>query len=325
MSTRIAESTKESIRNYILNRPGEYISTPAVGKMFGVSSKSVQIEFRKAVAEAGGVLDVAARKGYMFTPVAEKKDEDEELKENIAKVASIFNQCKPVTAVSSAGLIFGDKTTAEKEASAIVDAMTSFKNHEGYSDPTAAIAIASSCAVQPGDVWEAECSNGYTEDLLILAVHDTFAVTLKVYDAIDMKTYRRSTSDIEPIMVLGVKYFIDIARIGSKPLKYIKSLHYKVDTQYMKVVKDAVSRKLFGDDERIAELEAKKEELDASYLQKLHDLKEKNDALLAKEEELRALEESLKVIDTRDDRELTELRVKVGVYERLIFERGIAL
>lgn len=351
---KVDAATKERICNYYFNRPGEYISTGTVAKMFGVSDYSVKQYLKAAVAKHGGSLDCAMGRGTMYIPEAEKKEEPD-LQETIRVLVKNG---------------FG-------------------KNHEGYSDPTATAAIEKvdqeremkelaskietsyfdqkyAVDMNPGEVWEADCSNGTTDLMLIIKVYNTHCLRLKL--TLDM--YGLNTDPI--VFSLGSNqipydnkvYTFDIRRIAATPNKYIKRKVFELDQDRFDDICSELSEMFMSEDQKAAKnlmeeleqkedylctqadlLDSKKREIEerekeleewneaadrrernlnnwsTDLLEQSNSLAEKERDLMKKESELKELNvEALNSEQNWDkELELTALRAKIEVYERLVF------
>lgn len=330
---QIAER-QNKLKDYILNRPGEYISSSVSKHLFGVSDSTFRADFCEIAKELGGVVEAKAGAGLMFVPVEKAKDPEEQLKDAISQLPAEFG-----------------------------------RNHEGYKDPTASKAVENifnasekerineelATAILfgdginkelnplPGEVWEGECSNGFTDMLLIIKNFGMLCSCLKLKEV--------SSIAFAVISYMGNHYSTDARLLGTKPTKYIKKKLFELDEDTMSVILDDISDIYSTRTGKSEELELRERELE----EREQELDEKADILRIKEENLNEaqaeiderkaeierthtqrmaeldeleakINEDLEHLANKIPLELVALRTKVEMYERFekfIFGKGM--
>ena len=302
---------RAKIKDYILNRPNEYISSAVGAKYFGVSSDTFRADF-KAIAETlDGHVEIKAGSGMMFIPSIVPA-RDRELEKNAEG--------------------YPDPTAAQ----ALANAMMSNKEEDYLTEKHKEIEDGKPKA---GEVWEAECSNGFTDMLLIVKTFSKHCLCLKLND--EASTFGMLG---EPVAVTGscvVRYMGNIYsvmpnRIGTKPTKYIRKRLFELSTEQFEDICDLISavfmtkKRVDEFDKQLQKLTNTKMELDVRETR----LAEAEVEIKERDEELtefgKRLYERQKQLDARERQieqgatenvalELALLRQKVEIYERLIF------
>lgn len=311
---------QEAIKNYIKNRPGEYISTTVLNQQLELNAcgSTIVHDFEEAAKMLGGVMEKMRSKGLMYVPVVDEKAKAEQnMKDSIDKAVAFF-------------------TEAQKEQET--------QREETRMDAKKPI--------EAGDIWQCEASNGSKEYVLVLKPFDEHSLCLKmtkhfnIYNITDDDIYVRLENkdpayeelistlyDPEErdklewaIESFDYGYFVNPTKICSKPNKYIKEFVVKSTKAEFDEVCAAVGN-IFNDpgqelrdicDKAVAEAEAAKEELKKRETELEAEMAAVKSKLRKREAELEAKENAIYA-----DLENAILKTKVEIYERLIFERGI--
>ena len=322
---QIAER-QEKLKDYILNRPGEYISSGVGRNLLGVSDFVFRKDFRAVAKELGGVVESKAGAGLMFVPVVKKEDPVDKLQEAISQLPAEFG-----------------------------------RNHEGYKDPTASKVIENAIKAvdnfpaggsftmaslspqytvpempKPGEVWEAECSNGFTDLVLILKTYDTYYACLKLVES-DPNSKALDMYEC-PIDYMGSRYWIDVRRLTNRPIKYLKKRVFMASQETV----DDIGRTIAclympeNDTKSLADRRDFVVNKEVELYEYERELQERENDLRLKEAEIKKtadenfvnkmfIEDTIKASEADHD-ELVELRTKVAMYERFekfIFGKGM--
>lgn len=110
---------------------------------------------------------------------------------------------------------------------------TDMKNSEGYSDPTAGMAIRNVEADNPyksaGEVWRTEAANGDVEYFLVFAEYSTTRLGIPLY-------IQPASRFVDPIIIDslgGAKLYGDCTQVKSKPKKYMIDTIGMIETEQL--------------------------------------------------------------------------------------------
>lgn len=110
---------------------------------------------------------------------------------------------------------------------------TDMKNSEGYSDPTAGMAIRNAEADNPhksaGEVWRTEAANGDVEYFLVFAEYSTTRLGIPLY-------IQSSGRFVDPVIIDslgGAKLYGDCTQVKSKPKKYMIDTIGMIETEQL--------------------------------------------------------------------------------------------
>lgn len=110
---------------------------------------------------------------------------------------------------------------------------TDMKNSEGYSDPTAGLAIRNAEADNPyksaGEVWRTEAANGDVEYFLVFAEYSTTRLGIPLY-------IQSNGRFVDPIIIDslgGAKLYGDCTQVKSKPKKYMIDTIGMIETEQL--------------------------------------------------------------------------------------------
>ncbi len=290
---------QEAIKNYIKNRPGEYISTTVLNQQLelNVCGSTIAHDFEEAAKMLGGVMEKMRSKGLMYVPVVDEKAQAEQnMKDSIDKAIVFFTEAQKAQ---------------EQEEVPQEETQTEVKK-----------------PVEAGDIWMCEASNGSKEYVLVLKPFYKHSLCLKMTEHLNI--YNITDDDI--YIHFGAEtpgdygWFVNPTKICSKPNKYIKEFVVKSTKAEFDEVCAAVGN-IFNDpgqelrdicDKAVAEAEAAKEELKKREKELEAEMTAFKSKLRKREAELDAKENAIYA-----DLENAILKTKVEIYERLIFERGI--
>lgn len=166
--------------------------------------------------------------------------------------STIYNEMKKlkelypqVVGIPSVGYVWKDE---KMEPPRVIDTEVprvrdnEFRNSEGYSDPTAALAMRmmepKETRVDAGDIWEIQQSTvpGSTREWLIVVVHDTgWCNCLEVYDPHERPA--PNSSHIYHFPGEMQNYYVDCRRITSKPLRAFEDYQSKVSNSILEDVR----------------------------------------------------------------------------------------
>ena len=190
---------------------------------------------------------------------------------------------------------------------------TPVKNQEGYNDLTAKKAIDTVMKedLRPaeGEVWTCETS-GNLPDQLIFIIRP-FGDCCQYFELKKCASTEKQNSNAvwtRSILVGGVRYILDIRKMGTKPIRYIKKKAFDAKDHLQALTKELASVITGTEYISISASQAfadKKKELEASYANR-QDPKEKIDVIALRQE-------------------IAVLSAKVEIYEKLIFERAVSL
>jgi biotin operon repressor len=110
---------------------------------------------------------------------------------------------------------------------------TDMKNSEGYSDPTAGMAIRNAEADNPyksaGEVWRTEAANGDVEYFLVFAEYSTTRLGIPFY-------IQPGSRFVDPVIIDslgGAKLYGDCTQVKSKPKKYMIDTIGMIETEQL--------------------------------------------------------------------------------------------
>lgn len=110
---------------------------------------------------------------------------------------------------------------------------TDMKNSEGYSDPTAGMAIRNAEADNPhksaGEVWRTEAANGDVEYFLVFTEYSTTRLGIPLY-------IQSSGRFVDPVIIDslgGAKLYGDCTQVKSKPKKYMIDTIGMIETEQL--------------------------------------------------------------------------------------------
>jgi len=110
---------------------------------------------------------------------------------------------------------------------------TDMKNSEGYSDPTAGMAIRNAEADNPyksaGEVWRTEAANGDVEYFLVFAEYSTTRLGIPLY-------IQPGSRFVDPVIIDslgGAKLYGDCTQVKSKPKKYMIDTIGMIETEQL--------------------------------------------------------------------------------------------
>ena len=210
-------NTYEKIKNILKESAGEIISLSIIKEHLNINASrfALQNTIHRAM-EQYPEIEAVSRKGYIWNPVSPSN----EVPYNAPKQISDEN----------------DWT-----------ALKSMKNHEGYSDPTASLAINSVYKERinsdmEGHVYESQNSAGFTDDILIIKAFKKYALYLTCYD---------SSSNLERDYMhrfeyRGHNYYIDASLVSKKPVKYIdkQTPVFSITKSELESIKKSVAKAL---------------------------------------------------------------------------------
>jgi len=297
MSKREAILERQSkVKDYICNRPNEYISSAYASKRFGISDYTFRNDVRAIAESLDGTLRFEHGLGIMYVPNSTDYISQPSVSQNAKKI----------------------------------DKETGFRNAEGYSDPTAGQAITNvelangyldtkyeKTGPMIGEVWEGECSNGFTDMLLIICVYSRHCLCLKL-NPVDYNAYEPTGALV--IKYMGNIYTVEPERIGTKPSKYISKRLFDIPVEQYEAICNMISN-LFVTENKANEYTRRVQQL----VEREEELEIRKKAVETHEEELEMRKEELEM---RKEAELNDpgaalelllLRQKVEIYERLIF------
>lgn len=119
------------------------------------------------------------------------------------------------------------------------------RNNEGYSDPTASLAIKSvddaAPDLIPGEIVEHRLSNGDTYDFLILNTHGDNATGFRLCEA-----WADAGNNPYSMRVHSVykNYYIDLSRLTTVPVRYLSYSYQELASPGLKDIRNAVAEYL---------------------------------------------------------------------------------
>lgn len=118
---------------------------------------------------------------------------------------------------------------------------TDMKNSEGYSDPTAGMAIRNVEADNPyksaGEVWRTEAANGDVEYFLVFAEYSTTRLGIPFY-------IQPGSRFVDPVIIDslgGAKLYGDCTQVKSKPKKYMIDTIGMIETEQLNDIRRRTS------------------------------------------------------------------------------------
>lgn len=118
---------------------------------------------------------------------------------------------------------------------------TDMKNSEGYSDPTAGMAIRNAEADNPhksaGEVWRTEAANGDVEYFLVFAEYSTTRLGIPLY-------IQPASRFVDPVIIDslgGAKLYGDCTQVKSKPKKYMIDTIGMIETEQLNDIRRRTS------------------------------------------------------------------------------------
>lgn len=114
-----AEKTKEKVRKFILNRPGEYMRPNDIAKMFGTTVPTVKAQFHFVAATNGGHTDAVKNRGMAYIPMKEETTVEEAMQKSVDNAVKVFSKRDPdqdkLNAAIAEAILSGDCKQHPKE------------------------------------------------------------------------------------------------------------------------------------------------------------------------------------------------------------------
>lgn len=329
---KIVNERREKIKDYVSNRPGEWISSLECGKRFGISDNCFRSDFKAVVTELGGAIESVPGRGMMYVPVEKTKDPYENLAEDIAKAFGYRNGEGYKDPTAGAAIEKADAEIKQKNAAAGNSGFRAKRNEAMLNTINAAKATTEDAdylkdkydaetKVMPraGEVWECSSSNGSVDMFLIIKVYAKFCSCLKLYidqDVFVAAALEDGFKSVNDIVWNGNTYNVIATAIGTKPNKYVKKRLFRIDKSKYDDICDEIANlyrttRARSDEETLIELEDSLNKRAADLDIQEEVLKQRKDQLDAKEKYLDDELDRLR----NEDSELSLREEKISVLE----------
>lgn len=196
------------------------------------------------------------------------------------------------------------------------------KNGEGYADPTAATAIKNACknaqwntmTLYEGDIVEIVESRGTVGTYVAVAVHDAYAVALKLM--------RTQTPSAPYRIVAREEMYTDPGRLTYKTLDSVQTFIRSMSADEVKSLKEAVketlglSEEVQSSDEKVKDLENRKAEAE----DRAAELEKKVQEMAEELQEMKKAPKEEPKENRQDDLELVKVETQRDMYKGLYEE-----
>lgn len=314
----VVAARRKQIVDYLEKNPFSWVTQQQIAQATGITKATVGKDM--LVIKSNDIrIDSEHGKGYRLTPFEEEKP-----KKEVEIPVSIFKDPKP----------------EEKPAVTVRDFSDHFtlKNSEGYSDPTASLAIekadreknkydkvmVNGRALIPGDVWKTRSQTGFDEEVLIVGAHRGISTVLPLYS-----TPSKASENMWLYWIdyKGVDYVIDVTHISRKPNKYLDSYAYSIDPEELEEIRDLIAQSLcIGEKvvEKVVTKEIPVEKIVEKVVTKEVKVEVPVEKIVTKTvevpvEKIVTKEVEVPVSDENTKLQIALLEQKIEIYERLLF------